>query len=102
MSEKEHVVRIYLNGAADTNSVAVVVFPDQETKEKYIRKEYWYCKDQEIAYNAARSKAQREKTKDELYAKRVEFARTQGYAPVKGNRLRWEKVSNANNGGRAA
>lgn len=96
-----HCVRIYIGGPKNETAVAKVLFSDKDSKQKYIKAEYKFCKDAEDAYLAARFINQREKTKAELYAKRVTFAKQQNYVPKRGNKLVWIQ-ENKDAGGRVA
>ncbi len=72
-------VGLYLNGYRDENRQGIVIFESSEVKEQYVRNEFKFCRREEDNYNLARHKNQRDRTKDALLAKRVEFAKFAGY-----------------------
>jgi hypothetical protein len=87
-------VQISLNGFKDENRVAWVIFPDSSVKQQYIDDEIKFCRNEEFAHKAARHTNHRIKTKDELLAKRVAFAKHLGYAPSRKDNQRWELTQN--------
>lgn len=89
----EPVVRIFLNGFEDQTKIAKVIFSSVEVKEQYIRDEFRYCRKEEDLHNLARHKNQRDRTKNDLLAKRVSFARFSGYQPSLKDGLRWVFVA---------
>lgn len=92
----EPKVGIFLNGFKDESNFAWVVFSSVEVKEQYIRDEFKFCRKEEDLHNLARHKNQRDRTKDELMAKRAAFATFSGYKPSLKDKNRFVFVGHTN------
>lgn len=82
-------VRIFPNGPK--GDAVYLLFLTKEQKEKYIRDEYTFCFEAERNHNAAMTTNSRNKTKEALYAKRVDYAKSCGFAPKVGEVNIWVK-----------
>jgi hypothetical protein len=80
----EYIISITSKNATEFK----LVFDSFEEKQKYIIKEFQYCKKENDIYvtsigsNIAETKEERDK-------KRIEFAKKMGFAPSKHDRTRW-------------
>lgn len=89
---KEIFVKIYPHGVDRdgnyTNPVRLI-FNSVEERDKYVRKEYSYCKTEEDAFLSAIFRADRIRCKNNLMLKRAEFAKLSGFL---GADNRWTKI----------
>jgi hypothetical protein len=93
MSDQKYFVRVYPNGM--NKPCVKLQFSSEEEKEKYIKAEYWFCKEEENEYLTAGKTHTRQLAKHLLYAKRTTFAKKSGFS---GNGKIWtRKIQNSNN-----
>jgi hypothetical protein len=89
-TNKNFFVRIFEDGDGESTPT-LVVFNSLAEKEKYIKKEYWFCKQEEVNCLSARYKEQRVKAKKDLFLKRVVFAKSEGFKPIDKKGNKWYK-----------
>lgn len=92
--KQEIYVRIYPKGVDRDGKVnkadeCRVVLQSAEERERYVRAEYKFCRQQEDDHLAAIYRKDRIRTKGALELRRAEFARSQGYEGLGSNR--WTK-----------
>lgn len=68
-----------------------ILFPDKDTKDKYLKEEYNFCIKAYISYSAAFGGDERKKAKTEYDLKRVACAIHKGYGAKRGNKKIWVK-----------
>jgi len=87
-------VRIFPNGPK--GNAVYLLFATVNEKEKYIKDEYRFCFDAERSHNSAMTTNTREKTKEALYAKRVDFAKSSGFIPKFNEKNIWVRGKSEN------
>ena len=86
----DYSVTVYPGGEGwDESDPARIYFPDQETKEAFVKNEGKFCAKEYVTYNGADTGIDRESKRKELLKKRTFFAQRNGYAPAMKDRNMW-------------
>lgn len=86
----EHCVHIYPKGK-DSDLTVKVKFDSKSEKEDYVKKEFWFCRDEYDKWHLARGVKSIRQSYDNFLAKRVSFAKKMGYKPLKHDINTWVK-----------
>lgn len=90
MKAEENTISIF----PYNNSIRVeLLFPNKEKKADYFKRESQYCMKQYDDWLTSTGKTNRAEKYKTLLDKRVEFAKSFGFSPLPGNKLKWVLVN---------